>query len=55
MKVCERNSCVCVTITTRDAVIGEQQLKCEREQITKVIESYAIAVKKGGIIVGHLL
>jgi len=27
MEVCERNRCICVTITTRDAVTGEEQLK----------------------------
>jgi len=27
MEICERNSCVCVTIATRDAVTGEEQLE----------------------------
>jgi len=27
MEVCERNSCVCVTIATRDAVTGEEQFE----------------------------
>jgi len=54
MEVCERNSCVCATIATRDSVTGKEQLKCVREQITKVIDSYAVAVKKEGIFVGHL-
>jgi len=45
---------VYVTITTRVVVTGEERLKCKREQITKVIDSYAVAVKKEGIIVGHL-
>jgi len=27
MEVCERNSCVCVTIATRDVVTGEEQLE----------------------------
>jgi len=35
MKFFERNSCVCVTITTRDVVTGEEWLKYKREQITK--------------------
>jgi len=54
IEVCERNNCVCVTITTRDAVTGEEWLKCKREQITKMIDSYTVAVKKEGIIIGHL-
>jgi len=54
MEICERNSCAHVTITTRDVVTGEEQLKCKREQITKVIDSYTAAVKKEGIIIGHL-
>jgi len=35
MEVCERNCCVCVTIATRDVIIGKQWLKCD--QITKVM------------------
>jgi len=27
MEVCERNSCACVTIATRDAITGEEQLE----------------------------
>jgi len=50
MEVCERNSCVCVTIATRDTFTKEVWLKCEREQL----HSYTVAVKKEGIIVGHL-
>jgi len=48
MEVCERNSCVCVTIATRDAVTGEEQLESlnAKEKITKVIDRYAVAVKK---------
>jgi len=34
MEVCERNSCVHVTITTRGVVIGEEWPKCERKQMT---------------------
>jgi len=56
MEVCERNSCVCVTITTRDAVTGEERLKLlnAKGKITKVIDRYAVAVKKEGIIIGDL-
>jgi len=36
MEVCERNSYVRVAIAARDAVIGEEWLKCKREQMTKV-------------------
>jgi len=35
-------------------VTGEERLKYERKQITKVIDSYTVDVKKEGIIVGHL-
>jgi len=35
-------------------VAGEEQLKCKREQIMKVIDSYVVAAKKEGIIIGHL-
>jgi len=28
-----KNSCVCATLATRDAVTGEEWLKCERKQI----------------------
>jgi len=35
MEVCERNSCVCVNIATRDTVIGEEQPKYERERDNK--------------------
>jgi len=56
MEVCERNSCVCVTITTRDAITGEERLEslpeCATGKIRKV--RYAVAVKKEGIIVGDL-
>jgi len=55
MEVCERNNCVRVTIAIRDAVnTGEEQLKCKREQIMKVIDSYTVAVKKEEMIIGHL-
>jgi len=56
MEVCERNSCVCVTIATRDVVTGEELLESLNAKlagkITKV--RYAVAVKKEGIIVGNL-
>jgi len=56
MEVCERNSCVCVTIATRGAVTGEEWLESLNAdgKITKVIDRYAVAVKKEGIIVGNL-
>jgi len=56
MEVCERNSCVCVIITTRDTVTGEEWLESlnAKGKITKVIDRYAVAVKKEGIIVGNL-
>jgi len=49
MEVCERNSCVCVTITTRNAVTGDEgfeSLRIAKGKITKVIDRYAVAVKK---------
>jgi len=57
MEVCERNSCACFTIATRDAVTGEERLESlnVKGKITKVIDRYAVAVKKEGIIVGDLL
>jgi len=56
MEVCERNSCVCVTIATRDAVTGEERLESlnAKGKITKVIDRYAVAAKKEGIIAGDL-
>jgi len=56
MEVCERNSCVCVTIATRDVVTGEEWLEAlnAKEKIMKVIGRYAVAVKKEGIIFGDL-
>jgi len=56
MEICERNSCVCVTIATRDVVTGEEWLKSlkVKRKITKVIDRYMVAVKKEGIIVGDL-
>jgi len=52
MEVCERNSCVCVTIATRDVVTGEEWLESlnAKGKITKVIDGYAVAVKKERII-----
>jgi len=57
MEVCERNSCVCVTIATRDVITGKEQLESlnAKGKITKVIDRYAVAVKKEGIIVDDLL
>jgi len=54
MEVCERNSCVCVTI--RDAVTGEEPLKSlnVKGKIMKVIDRYVVAVKKEGITIGDL-
>jgi len=52
-KVCERNSCVHVTITTRDVVIEEERLKCKREPDNESDRRYTIAIKKDGIIIGH--
>jgi len=56
MEVCERNSCVCVIITTRDVFTGEEWLESlyAKGKIMKVIDSYVVAVKKEGIIVGNL-
>jgi len=54
MEVCERNSCVRVTIATRNVVTGEEWLKCEKVLTDNESDSYTIAVKKEGIIVGHL-
>jgi len=56
MEVCERNSCVCVIIATRDAVTGEEWLELlnAKGKITKVIDRYVVAVKKEGIITGDL-
>jgi len=56
VEVCERNSCVYVTITTdKGCNTGEEQLKCKRVQIMKVIDSYVVAVKKEGRIISYLL
>jgi len=52
MEFYERNSCVCVTIATRDAVTGEEQLKSLNAKGN--IMPYVVAVKKAGIIVGDL-
>ena len=54
IEVCEKNSCVCVIIATRDAVTGEEQLESlnAKGKIMKVIDSYAVAVKKEEIIIG---
>jgi len=49
----EINSCVPVTIATRDAVTGKNCSNAKMEQITKVIDSYMVAVKKERIIVSH--
>jgi len=40
MEVCERNSCVCVTIATRDVFTGEEWLESlnVKGKITKVID-----------------
>jgi len=56
MEVCERNSCVYVTIATRDAVTGEELLESlnAKGKITKVIDRYTVAVKKEGITIGDL-
>jgi len=56
MEVCERNSCVCVTIATRDVATGKERLESlnAKGKIMKVIDRYAVAVKKEGIIVGDL-
>jgi len=55
MKVCERNSCVCGTIATRDAVTGEEWLESlNANWERKLAGSYAVVVKKEGIIVGDL-
>jgi len=54
MEVCERNSCVCVTITTRDAVSNWRRTaragarvtsECETEKITKVRYAILFAMK----------
>jgi len=38
----------------KGCIYWRRMLKCEKEQITKVIDNYMVAVKKEGIIVGHL-
>ena len=55
MEVCERNSCVCVTIATRDVVTREEWFESlnAKGKITKMIDRYVVAVKKEGIIVGN--
>jgi len=47
---------VLLSITTRDAVTGEEQLESlnAKGKITKMIDRYVVAVKKEGIIVGDL-
>ena len=55
MEVCERNSCVRGYHMYKDiwnAVIGEELL-CEREPDNRS-NRYAVAIKKDGIIIGHL-
>jgi len=57
IEVCERNSCVSVTITTRNAITREERLESLNAgtgKITKVIDRYAVAVKKEGITIGNL-
>jgi len=55
IEVCERNSCVCVIIATRDAVTEEERLESlnAKGKMMKVIDMYAVAVKKEGIIFGN--
>ena len=56
MKVCKRNSCVHgyhIYKDVWDAVIGEE-LQCEREH-DNGSDWYAVAIKKDGTIIGHLL
>jgi len=55
MKVYERNSCVCVTITTRDAVTGEQLGSLNVKGKPKVIDRYAVAVKKDQFAMKNIL
>ena len=55
MEVCERNSCVHgyhIYKDIWDAVIDEELL-CEREPNNRS-DQYAVAIKKDGIIIGHL-
>ena len=55
MEFCERNSCVCgyhIYKDIWDAVIGEELL-CERQPDNRS-DCYTVAVKKDGIIIGHL-
>jgi len=55
MEVYERNSCVCITITTRDVVTGEERLESMNvEGKIMQVGRYAVAVKKEGIIIGDL-
>jgi len=54
MEVCERNSFLCVTITTRDVVTGEERLELLNANWERKSGSYAVAVKKEGIIIGDL-
>jgi len=49
MEVCERNSFVQITITISDAVTREERLKCEGEQIMKVIDSYMVCKEIFGL------
>ena len=52
---CERNSCVCgyhIYMSTWDAIIGKE-LPCERETGNER-DRYSVAVKKDGMIIGHL-
>ena len=56
MEVCEKNSCVRgyhIYKDIWDAVIGEE-LQCERSPIIEAIAGYAVAIKKDGIIIGHI-
>jgi len=48
----KKQLCTCYHIT-RDAVIGEECLKCKNEPDNES-DRYTVAVKKDGIIVGHL-
>ena len=55
MEVCKRNSCVRgyhIYKDIWDAVIGEE-LRCEREPDNRS-DRYAVAIKKDGIIIGHI-
>jgi len=49
-----KETVVCVvTITTRDAIIGEEWLECKKEPDNES-DRYTVTAKKDGIIIGHL-